>query len=251
MTRIYSFQKYKERKTKIIRLPHPWGKARPALAGARGAEDSKDMRGNAKEMRMKGKIKKLMTWILPAALLLSCATTRVSRVQADSTMDLSGRWNDTDSRLVAEQMVKDCLSQRWLHDYRNTQKTPAVIVGKIANKSYEHISVETFVKDVERALLNSGKVEFVAGKTERKQLREEKADQSHHASVRTAKSMGEEYGADLMLIGRINSIVDKEGGKAVVFYQVDMELIELESNMKKWMGNKKIKKYVKQGSVKF
>jgi len=204
----------------------------------------------SKEIQMKKNVRKLITWIIPAALLLGCAT-KVSRVQSDSVMDITGRWNDTDSRLVAEQMVKDCLSQRWLYEYQSAKRTPTVIVGKITNKSHEHISLETFQKDIERALLNDGRVQFVASKTERKQLREEVDDQSGHASAETAKSAGEEHGADLMLIGSINTIVDQEGRKAVVFYQVDMELIQLETNMKKWIGNKKIKKYVQRTNTKF
>ena len=199
---------------------------------------------------MKRNIIAVATLTAAVTMLLGCAT-KVSRVQSDSTMDLSGRWNDTDSRLVAEEMIKDCLSQRWLYKYQEEKRTPKVIIGKITNKSHEHISVETFVKDIERALLNSGQVEFVASKTEREQLRDEVADQSGNASVETRKMAGEETGADLMLIGTINTIVDQEGKKAVVYYQTDMELIELQTNMKKWMGNKKIKKYVERATTKF
>ena len=193
--------------------------------------------------------KKLICWIVP--LLIASCTTKVSRVQSDSTIDLTGRWNDTDSRLVAEEMIRDCLSQRWLYKWETENKRPVVIVGKIVNKSHEHISVETFVKDVERALLNSGKVDFVATKTEREQLREEKEDMAENASVYTAKSMGEEHGADLMMIGTINTIVDQEGGKAVVFYQTNMELVEIESNRKVWIGEKKIEKFVERAKTKF
>ncbi len=184
-------------------------------------------------------------------LVLSGCGKRVSRVSPNSTMDLSGRWNDTDSRLVADQMIADCLSQRWLFPYQESKTTPTVIVGKIRNKSHEHISVGTFIKDIERALLNSGKVGFVANKVERDQLREEKADMQSNASATTGKSQGEEQGADLMLLGSINTIVDQEGKKAVLFYQVDMELIEIESNKKVWIGDKKIKKYVQRSKTKF
>jgi uncharacterized protein (TIGR02722 family) len=177
--------------------------------------------------------------------------TKVARVQSDSTIDLSGKWNDTDSRLVAEQMIGDCLSKPWLYKYQTNKTSPKVIVGKISNKSHEHISVETFVKDIERTLLNSGKVDFVASKAERKQLRDEIADQQGNAAADSRKDSGEESGADLMLIGNISTIVDQEGGKAVLFYQVDMELIELETNMKKWIGDKKIKKYVTRAKTKF
>lgn len=193
--------------------------------------------------------KKWLFWVLP--LFIMGCSTKVSRVQSDSTMDLTGRWNDSDSRLVAEEMIKDCLNQRWLFKWDSENKRPVVIVGKIENKSHEHISTETFVKDIQRALLNSGRVEFVANKDERGQLRDEKGDQAANSSVTTAKSAGEETGADLMMIGTINTIVDQEGKKAVVFYQTNLELVEIESHKTVWIGEKKIKKYVERTNIKF
>jgi len=187
-----------------------------------------------------------LTWLMPLFILISCGGTKVSRVDENSTMDLSGEWNDTDSRLVSGEMIEDCLSRPWYHKYFSSKTTPTVIVGKIRNKSHEHINTETFTKDIERALINSGKVEFVASKEERDQLRDEKADMAQNASAQSAKSSGEEQGADLMLIGSINSIIDKEGNKSVKFYQINMELIEIESSKKVWIGEKKIKKYVKK-----
>ena len=71
------------------------------------------------------------------------------------------------------------------------------------------------------------------------------------AGIGKAKSQGEEQAADLMLLGSINTIVDQEGKKAVIFYQIDLELIELETNSKKWIGDKKIKKYIERSSTKF
>jgi penicillin-binding protein activator len=191
----------------------------------------------------------LFLMLLPV-LFIGCST-KVTRVQSDSTMDLTGRWNDTDSRLVADEMIRDCLSQRWLFKWETENKRPVVIVGKIENKSHEHISTETFVKDVQRALLNSGRVDFVADKNERDQIRDEKSDQSQNASAPTAKSAGEETGADLMMIGSINTIVDQEGKDAVVFYQTNMELVEIESHRTVWIGEKKIKKYVERTNTKF
>lgn len=196
-----------------------------------------------------GRISKKLLWVVP--LLIAGCTTKVSRVESDSTIDLTGKWNDADSRLVAEEMINDCLGQRWLFKWEEQNKRPTVIIGKVVNKSHEHISVETFTKNMERALLNSGKVDFVATKTEREQLRDEKADMAENASVQTAKSMGEETGADLMLVGSLNTIVDQDGAKAVVYYQTNLELIEIESNRKVWIGEKKIKKYVERAKTKF
>ncbi|MCD6024520.1 MAG: putative lipoprotein [Fibrobacteria bacterium] len=189
--------------------------------------------------------------LLMLTLVLAGCGKKVTRVSSNSTIDLSGRWNDTDSRLVAEEMLRDCLNSSWYYTYQAQKKTPTVIVGSVKNKSHEHIDAETFTKDMERALINSGKVEFVANKGEREQLRDEKADQGRNASVETRNKAGEESGAELMLIGSINSIVDQEGSKAVVFYQINLELVQIESGRKLWIGDKKIKKYVTKNSTKF
>ena len=189
--------------------------------------------------------------ILMMSLMMVGCGKKVTRISSDSTTDLSGRWNDTDSRLVAEEMLRDCLNSAWYYTYQAQKKTPTVIVGSVKNKSHEHIDAETFTKDMERALTNSGKVEFVASKGEREELRDEKADQATNASVQTRKQAGEESGAELMLIGSINSIVDKEGSKSVVFYQINMELVQIESGRKLWIGDKKIKKYISKNAVTF
>lgn len=185
------------------------------------------------------------------ALLFGCAGTRVDRVATTETIDLSGRWNDTDSRLVSEEMISDALGRPWLTRFKRDKKgkLPTVIVGTVKNRSHEHINVQTFVKDLERALINSGEVEFVASRGEREELREERKDQASHASEDTAKSEGEEIGADFMLKGTINTIQDKVSGKSVMFYQVNLELIAIETNRKVWIGEKKIKKLIKKSRI--
>jgi hypothetical protein len=178
----------------------------------------------------------------------ACGGTSVKRVDVDKTIDLSGRWNDTDSRLVSEAMITDALNSGWLRKFYRTHgdKSPVVIVGTVRNNSHEHINVQTFSKDLERALVNSGEVDFVASASERKEIRSERKEQAMHSSESTAKEMGQETGADFMLKGGINTIEDKEGGKRVMFYQINLELIEIETNKKVWIGEKKIKKFIKQ-----
>ena len=181
-----------------------------------------------------------------------CAGTRVKRIEPDSQTDLSGKWNDTDSRLVAEEMIKDCLSKPWIEKFSGASKTPTIIVGEIRNKSHEQIAVETFAKDIERELINSGRLEFVANKNERIQLREEKADQmAGNASQSTVKEAGNESGADLMLLGSLNTIADQEGNKTVMFYQINLQLTEVLTNRTLWIGDKKIKKYITRSKASF
>ncbi|MDR1760436.1 MAG: penicillin-binding protein activator LpoB [Fibrobacter sp.] len=198
------------------------------------------------------KILKLMAALLVVSLLAACGGKKVTRIESDSVVDLSGRWNDTDSRLVAEEMINDCLSRPWYERYIADRGNivPTIVVGTVRNKSHEHINVETFVKDMERTLINSGRVEFVANAQAREELRSELASQEGNATDETRKESGQEIGADLMLTGTLNSIVDQEGKEQVMFYQIDLELIDIQSHKKLWIGDKKIKKYISRKAVK-
>jgi uncharacterized protein (TIGR02722 family) len=183
--------------------------------------------------------------ILAATLTFDACSPKVTRIDPNEQIDLSGRWNETDSRLVAEQMIQDAFSRPWINDHQTaTGKKPIMVVGIVRNKSHEHISTETFIKDIEREMLNSGKVKVVQAGAAREDLRKERGEQQEFASQETAKKWGKELGADFMLQGTVNSIVDADKKSKVVFYQIDMELTNVETNEKVWIGSKKIKKLI-------
>jgi len=185
-----------------------------------------------------------------AVLLLAgaCVSKRVTRIEPTAVMDLSGRWNDTDSRLVANQLIEQTLAAGWAKRYTDTHggEAPAVLVGGFANRTAEHIAVGTFVKDIERALLTTGAARVVASGDERADLRGERKDQQQYARADTRSRPGQELGARYMLAGELQAIEDVDGRERVVFYQVDASLIDLETNAKVWVGQHKIKKYVER-----
>jgi len=187
---------------------------------------------------------------LVASLLITACSTSVERLSADQQIDLSGVWNDTDSRLVSREMVEDALSRPWITKFVSAQgKEPVVIVGRIKNLSHEHINTNTFIANIERELINSGEVQFVASASDRQEIRDERADQDLNASEATRKEMGQEAGADYIMQGQINSIIDLDGTTQVRFYQVNLELISIKDNRKVWIGDKKIKKLIKNSKI--
>ncbi len=199
-------------------------------------------------------MRKIVKRLLPLVMLLLLVgcSTKVERMETGEVKDLSGRWNDSDSQMVSEAMVQDALNRPWLPEFTaRSGKNPDIIVGTIRNRSSEHIATEVFVKDLERALINSGRANFVASSEERGGVRAERLDQDLNAAPESRKAPGMEAGADFMLIGAINSIVDQEKGNKVVFYQVDLELVDMRNNRKVWLGTKKIKKFVSRSSFGF
>ena len=191
-------------------------------------------------------LKQITGLVFMVLLVASCATRKVTRVDPAEQIDLSGRWNDVDSRQVAEQMMHDALSKPWLERFTGRQeRPPVVIVGVVINRSHEHIEAETFIKDIEREFVNSGRVRVVENDFFREKLREERAQQQVNASLATQKRLARELGADFMLLGTINSTVDQYRKEKVVNYKINLELVNLESTEKVWIGDKEIKKYIK------
>ena len=197
--------------------------------------------------------------LLVAVGLTGCASTKTTRMDESRPTDLSGDWNDTDARLVAQEMIKDCLQGQWLWNYNQTNgRVPVVIVGTIRNKTFEHIDADIFIDSLQKALINSGKVKFVASSNERQEIREERRDQqAGNTEPSTITATGHETGADFMLQGNINAIQDGTESqhlmfgnqKSTSFYQVSLELIDLKTNQKQWIGQKALKKLVERSRV--
>ena len=183
--------------------------------------------------------------VISTLTLGSCAKRTVTRVAPDKVIDLSGRWNETDARLAAETLTNQALGDDWLGNFtKEKQKKPVVIVGMVRNNSHEHMDTEIFTKDMERAFIKSSMIRLVAAGEKRTELRGERADQQDFSSGETMKKFGREVGADFMMQGTVKSIVDGYGKEKTTFWQIDLELTNIETNEIVWIGDYKGKKYI-------
>lgn len=189
--------------------------------------------------------------LLLAALLVlgACSNKRVSRREAGEAIDLSGRWNDTDSRLVAEEMVRDSLSRPWIENHLSSAgERPVVVPYGVKNRTGEHINTRTFMNNLQRAFVNSGRVRVVSEAQQRETIREERADQQQGLTDDPA-AIGRELGANFVLTGEINDIRDREDGEEVIYYQTNLEMVNVETNEIVWIGEKQIKKFIERDAV--
>lgn len=190
-------------------------------------------------------LSKFLALATVAMLVFSCSQRTVTRVDPDEQIDLSGRWNDVDSRKVANTMVQQFLNSPRYESYTaENGATPAIIVGYIQNKTSEHIDADNYVKKFEMEIFNSGLADLVESREFRERIREERADQQEFASPETAASWGREYGADLMLFGTMTSETDVYNKKKVVNYITTLYLTDLETNKRVWYGQEEIKKFI-------
>lgn len=193
-----------------------------------------------------------LQFYLVAIFLISAVgcgpSNSVQRVEADTQTDLSGKWNDTDAKRVAETMTSNIFTGGWLQD---PDYEPVLIVGNINNNTMEHIRTDIFIKEIEKAIVNNPDIEMVADAEQREQIRQERMDQQQHASFESAAAMAKELGANYMLVGNIEANVDKsmDGTQAAKFYDVTLEVINVVDNRKVWIEDKEIKKLISRSKV--
>jgi uncharacterized protein (TIGR02722 family) len=202
------------------------------------------------EVKFKNIMKKLIIAFTAVGILLSsnCGNRKIERVDPNTITDISGKWNDSDSKMVSQEMINDALviNRNWIAQFESARnRKPVVIIGSVRNKTSEYIDATMFIKHMEIAFINGGSVSVVQSADERNQVRDERNDQQTFASEETKKRWGLEKGADFMMNGVITSIVDEYKNRKSIAYQVNLELTNLETNEKVWIGQKQIKKLVK------
>ncbi|MBL7864982.1 MAG: penicillin-binding protein activator LpoB [Cyclobacteriaceae bacterium] len=190
--------------------------------------------------------KPMIVRILFLALFLMSCSRSVTRLDPGQQVDLSGRWNDTDSRQVATSMINNLLASEKFKEYATQLgKKPAIIVGLVRNKTSEHIDTDNYVKKIELAIFNSGLADVVESGDFRDKLRVERVQQRDYAKSSTVAQWGLELGANLMLFGEMTSETDVYQKQRVVNYVTTLFLTDMETSKRVWYGQEEIKKYVK------
>ena len=189
---------------------------------------------------------KKIYWVIITIILFSCQTRTVTRVMPETQIDLSGRWNDSDSRMVADKMINELFASERFKEYaKENGKKPTLVVGLIRNKTSEHIDAANYIKKLELAIYNSNVADLVESDEFRDQLRKERAEQQDFADPSTMAQWGKEAGADLMLFGEMTSETDTQSNRRVVNYITTLFLTDIETNKRVWYGQHENKKLVK------
>ncbi|MBX2893945.1 MAG: penicillin-binding protein activator LpoB [Cyclobacteriaceae bacterium] len=189
---------------------------------------------------------RIILYFILVVIVTACAQT-VSRVDPGQQIDLSGRWNDSDSRQVAEKMIAELLTSSRYQEYaKELSKRPTIIVGLIRNRTSEHIDANNYIKKFEVAIFNSNVADLVESDSFRDKLREERAQQQDFADPATLAQWGKEVGANLMLFGEMTSETDVLNKQRVVNYITTLFLTDMETNKRVWYGQHEIKKYIRK-----
>lgn len=164
----------------------------------------------------------------------------------ESTNLLTDKWSETDM----QQAVKDLVSSAMSNPAISTAKRPPVLmVTRLQNKTSEHIDTQSITDMMTVELMKTGKVSFV-DKAAREDIAEEYEYQdSGMVSRETQKTKGGQTGADFIMNGRLDSIVQEAGKDKTVYYKLTMNMTNLKSGVIVWTDQKQMRKQFKKKRV--
>jgi uncharacterized protein (TIGR02722 family) len=164
----------------------------------------------------------------------------------ESTNLLNDKWSETDMQKV----VKDLVASLVAHpSIAAAKKTPLVMITQLQNKTDEHIDTQNIMDMVRVELMNTGKVSFVDKEAREDVKGEYDYQNSGVVSKESKKGPGKQEGADYILNGRLDAIVQEVGKDKTVYYKVTLNLTSLERNVIVWSGYKQMRKIYKKKSL--
>jgi uncharacterized protein (TIGR02722 family) len=159
---------------------------------------------------------------------------------------LNDQWSETDMQNV----VKDLVASMMKHPaIRRAPRPPLVMATRLQNKTSEHIDTQNILDMLRVELMNSGEIQFV-DKAAREDIAEEYEYQnSGMVSETTRKGPGGQMGADFIINGRLDSIVQQAGADKTVYYKITMNLTNLKTGVIVWSNYKQIRKKFRERTV--
>ncbi|HEY0663571.1 MAG TPA: penicillin-binding protein activator LpoB [Thiobacillaceae bacterium] len=191
----------------------------------------------------------LAATLIGAAVLIGGCANKVSYGDAQAVETVNTDFGSTDLQMIASKMVEDMLAFPPIVQVTDKRR-PVIVVDKIKNKTTEHIDTESITDTIQTKVINSGKFRFVDMSTiAAVQQQLDFQTDSGMVDAKTAVRLGNQIGAEYMLIGNMASIVKQSGSVKDVYYKFTLKLVHLQSGIVEWQGEKEIRKGKKKALI--
>jgi hypothetical protein len=159
---------------------------------------------------------------------------------------MNDSWSETDMQKAVADLVASAVQHPML---KSPKGLPIVMVTGLQNKTSEHIDTQNIMDMVRVELMNTGKVGFID-----KEARQDMADEYNYqnsgmVSEETKKGPGGQTGADFIMNGRLDSIVQEVGKDKTIYYKLTLNMTNLKTGVIGWSNYKQIRKTFRKKSI--
>lgn len=199
--------------------------------------------------RCKLHISLALSALVGSLLVVGCGPKAFVRGDYDDVErenNLNDRWSETDMQKVVADLVGSMVQHP---EIANAKRPPIVMVTNLQNKTSEHIDTQSIMDMVRVELSRGGRVAFVDKEAREDVAAEYEYQESGMVSQETKKGKGGQIGADFIINGRLDSIVQEAGKDKTVYYKVTLNLTNLKKNLVVWTDYKQLRKKYRKQSI--
>lgn len=185
---------------------------------------------------------RLLALVLLGAGAGGCASTGAQYTNLDRERPLTERFDPTDARRVVEAMVDDMLSFEPLVAITQTGR-PVLDVGKLQNKTEEHIDVTSLTDSIRTKLIRSGKFRFKDRSSSSTDI-EIMNEENELGLVDSSKAVkaGNQIATGYYLYGAISQQRTTTGRLIDQYYKITLNLKDISSGEIIWTDEQEIRK---------
>jgi uncharacterized protein (TIGR02722 family) len=184
--------------------------------------------------------------------LTSCGSFKAKRVDANESderaMGITDNWVSKDTEIAVQKVLKRITTHRgfrnWLQRHRGT---PSLFVAEVQNMTAEAYFP---INDINDELLNelsaSGDFVLIDEAARDSILKEITYQNDGMVDPKTAKTVGKQVGADLMIFGNVYMKPEVRDGKTIKEYRVNIRMTDIERGVEVFRSRAKVYKYSDQ-----
>lgn len=186
--------------------------------------------------------------------LTACGGFKAKRVDSqesdEKAMEITDKWVQGDTERVVQDILKGIAEhkgyKRW---QRDLGREPRVFISEVQNLTSEPYFP---INDINDELLNeisaSGDFILVDADAREALLKEITYQNDGMVDPKTAKSIGKQTGADLLIFGNVYMEPQSRDGKTIKQYSVNIRMTDLEKGVEVLRTRTKLSKFSKKSS---
>ncbi len=198
---------------------------------------------------------KFLVTVLTASLLAtSCGSFKAKRVDSresdEKGLSITDNWMSADTTQAVSDILKQMKKHPGYAKMKARHGTPKIFIAEVQNETSEAYFP---IGDMNDELLNelslSGEFELVDNKAREAILKEITYQNDGMVDPATAKKIGKQTGADVLIFGNVYMKPEKRDGKTIKEYSVNIRMTDLEKATELLRTRTKVFKYSEKSSI--
>lgn len=200
----------------------------------------------------------MKSFIFVPVLLLSlagCGSFEAKRVDAQTSdekgLKITDNWMSADTSQAIADVIKQIKAHKGFQRYlAQNGGTPKLFIADVQNQTSEaYFPIGDLNDELLNELSASGEFVLVDNAAREKILAEVKYQNDGMVDPKTAKSVGKQTGADLMIFGNVYMKPEKRDGKTIKEYSVNLRMTDVEKAVEVMRARTKVFKYSEKSSL--